>query len=610
MIYRLDWLPGFPSELLRALERTGIHDTRALLEVASDPEGRAAFSASAGVPLSLLETWVSVADLCRLPALSPANAILVVESGLARTVQDFASQLDASGSAAPPDTAFGSEAPPSPVLQAHARLRAFVAGRPGSGRVPDPDTLADAARESREIAPRVLFVDRSDERDVDEALASIRARTLRFAVRNGLATVVAITLLAAAALGILAWGIRTQLVRGLDGIAARSNAPGTSAILDAVRVVLFDGIMVHLGGIAMLVGSVLAFLVLLLVAHEALGQAWRSIGFRTLLRSAEARRTYLETLTFEAGELGRYARTQWLVLALFGTVGILVALLPRLTAWTDRDPIEVLLLFAAGIVPITIVVTLLPTLRFLLRRSSERGPRALRVVRDVTAYSTFALALQVLFLSGAIFAFPRVITEATTRIQPVTEARLEAYREHAIATLDAALAAHPNVLDATADEAWDGLLGPLLDPDAFADPHLAGEVARALGTFAAYLTPSLVLGALLGLVVPFLIMGGWLRGAFFVVLLATLAFTESGVERYLTSHLSSWFRLSEGSTLIPLLSGAVMFGNAIAFEWIFELMQDRPDTCRACGADVTRDASFCGSCGMGRKAPRPTGGAR
>jgi hypothetical protein len=134
-------------------------------------------------------------------------------------------------------------------------------------------------------------------------------------------------------------------------------------------------------------------------------------------------------------------------------------------------------------------------------------------------------------------------------------------------------------------------LGTLLDAGLERLPEL-------LTTFARYLTPSLLLAALFAVVLPFLILGGWLRGAFFMVLLAAVSWTEVGAQRYVTSTLGRWFSSDDSTWLVPALVSLAVFSNAIVFEWIYELLLERRRGCVACRADVEAGAAFCPSCGM------------
>jgi hypothetical protein len=102
---------------------------------------------------------------------------------------------------------------------------------------------------------------------------------------------------------------------------------------------------------------------------------------------------------------------------------------------------------------------------------------------------------------------------------------------------------------------------------------------------------------LLLFVVPYLILGGWLRGVFYMLILGISFFTENLLSRYAPD----WFRLPPNTAGHLLFVAFFVFANAILFDWIFEVATDTSRPCPSCQALLDGNVLFCQHCGLLQK---------
>jgi hypothetical protein len=99
---------------------------------------------------------------------------------------------------------------------------------------------------------------------------------------------------------------------------------------------------------------------------------------------------------------------------------------------------------------------------------------------------------------------------------------------------------------------------------------------------------------LLLFVVPYLILGGWARGIFYMVLL----WASFALENRLTISAPTWFQLPPDSVAQGPFIAFFVFINALFFDWLFEATVERKKICPACKTELDQDSMFCARCGF------------
>ena len=99
---------------------------------------------------------------------------------------------------------------------------------------------------------------------------------------------------------------------------------------------------------------------------------------------------------------------------------------------------------------------------------------------------------------------------------------------------------------------------------------------------------------LLLFVLPYLILGGWRRGMFYILLLAVGLSTEN----ILTAYSPAWFMLPADSAGSFLLVAFFVLANALLFDWLFSEITREKTVCLCCGSHIEKGSRFCNTCGF------------
>jgi hypothetical protein len=105
---------------------------------------------------------------------------------------------------------------------------------------------------------------------------------------------------------------------------------------------------------------------------------------------------------------------------------------------------------------------------------------------------------------------------------------------------------------------------------------------------------TLLVGVALLFVLPYLALGGWRRGLFYIVTLVA-AF---GVENALQESAPTWFSLRPRSVGAVLIIAFAVFANAPFFDWVFDLLTERRKVCPGCHAQLRAADVYCCACGL------------
>jgi hypothetical protein len=95
-------------------------------------------------------------------------------------------------------------------------------------------------------------------------------------------------------------------------------------------------------------------------------------------------------------------------------------------------------------------------------------------------------------------------------------------------------------------------------------------------------------------VLPYLILGGWGRGIFYIIVLG-LSFA---LENRLTLYAPTWFSLSPNGLSRVLFVAFFVFVNALFFDWLFDTITNRKKACPACKLEMDKVSLYCSQCGF------------
>jgi hypothetical protein len=95
-------------------------------------------------------------------------------------------------------------------------------------------------------------------------------------------------------------------------------------------------------------------------------------------------------------------------------------------------------------------------------------------------------------------------------------------------------------------------------------------------------------------VIPYLAMGGWGKGLFYMVILGMSFLTENVLEK----AAPEWFGLESGSVPSILIIAFFIFANALFFDWMYELGAEKTRVCPGCHAHLEDADRYCSRCGF------------
>ena len=602
MAYAIETLTGMPAALRDALLRAGITDSEGLLAAARFPSVRDALASELKIEAAELDTWASVADLLRVAVFTPQVAELVVRSGVARSVQELAQAFGQPSGSERADQPQGSDAKTA-AQQAKARVASYARERGWEARVPWPDDLALAVEEATNLAPRLALREHALDADMRSRLRSLEHKGNRHNVALNLWSL-AIVLGTVGLMSVAAYTLsRGELLRDFEALRRELSTPEASMIVDTL-IAWGSGVLVaNLLGMAIMAVVVVGLLAVGLFAFDLTDFLWRRFGQRVLFRSNDAQREKLQLLEDEAKSLKHAAR------AFYATVAIAIAISGGLMWATnvgthgDWRLAETLPRILALLVPPFIVILFWPSIGRVVRRYRRADPVRASVLRSIIVYRIGDLVRLIAVIVLFILAIAPVLELATRLGDGVTRTRTEEQTRELDVRLDAFMAA--GLLSAAQHEGLVERLGELGQQYGSIATTMNEAIEEltsdALPILVRALVPSLLVVLLVFIVVPFLALGGWLRGAFFLVLLVTITFTETSAERLVTEHLTRVFAVPSGSPVALLLIGFAVFGNAILFEWVFESTIERKPPCAGCRAPVDQGARYCSYCGMAQR---------
>ena len=252
------------------------------------------------------------------------------------------------------------------------------------------------------------------------------------------------------------------------------------------------------------------------------------------------------------------------------------------------------LLLSTYLVILSTILLTYPWLRFLFfvfRRRPEIEPEAIR------RYSIYSLAHLVGLIVGIVLAvqvlFPFCIGIFVTGFQNVLIPRSQT---HLVETRQAVqmLPAGDEQFESRRDEA-------LLELDEVGNIFISSELdllASDLDSLFSLVLPGIswvvIIVVLCYLLLPFLVLGGWLRGVFYMLLVA-VSFALENILQQISPEL---FRLPPSSPAAIVIIAICIFSSALFLDWVFETWTEPKKACLGCGRMVEERDSYCPACGL------------
>ena len=103
-----------------------------------------------------------------------------------------------------------------------------------------------------------------------------------------------------------------------------------------------------------------------------------------------------------------------------------------------------------------------------------------------------------------------------------------------------------------------------------------------------------IISYLMLFVIPYLAMGGWWKGLFYMFILGLSFFSENVLQKVAPE----WFMLSTGSLPSILIIAFFVFANALFFDWLFELGAEKGKVCPSCHTHLDILDNYCSGCGF------------
>lgn len=571
MRYLLEQFPSISSLERQVLARLEITDTDQLLERAAMPARRESLARQSGISFEQLTRFAGLADLVRVKGIGPLLAETCVDSGAAGNIQ----QLIEHGK----DLA---------VLR--QRLAGHLEKTGARTRCVSLNQLDEMCAEARELRPRLLLQalkpDPQFRRDLFRQAWAERKQSLRLTLGMFAAVLVPI-----ASMGLFAHFLAQMRIS--EAFSPYADLNQTYLSIEQTRLELLDRS-------TLTVTLILLGLLLVLFAVYDLISYLQATWLVVLLFPTASQQEFFNKMN--SISIKKQVRMLWWMVALLAVVGCALVAIAMKLMLEDPTGSDNLLYgrFAQVIIPGGIlmgVVASLPVLNFLLKELPDKKKYSQEHVQRYFVYYMFkvmmlpimVVLLTQLVLPLALSLHSRIVTEgfvpeARARIlekrQELTSMQSEdadklAWRDYALAIVD------NSTLPAIET------LGLVITPD---DSSILDVMIPAALNMVVWIA---LTALLLLFVVPYLILGGWGRGLFYMFILGV----SFALENKLTIVAPTWFRLADDSiSQGPFIAFFVLI-NALFFDWLFEVVTNRRKICPACKTELEKNSMFCPECG-------------
>lgn len=578
MKYSLEKFRIIPHEDIERLAAIGIRTTDNLLAQAATPRNRQSLANRAGLNPQALTAWAGLADLVRIKGVGPAYAELLVGSGCAGNIQQLLRGLHV-------EKSLNTMCPQQAANSMAARLAEFAGTQPEPARSPSPRELIEIAEEAAELRPR-LVLDVQDDREVFRKFLFQDFFESRKALLKIAFTIVGMPVLAILALFIITMVyLQSQL----------AQVP----IRDAVQVLAQNFLYTAYNYMGLSLATVCVLLLIMLTVLIAVHQGLSSFidyFLRLWLFNTPSYRATYRKIEIPITVQRKFA---FCGIAVFGIVILILVILGArgLVNAKSGSPLELITqlypVVAIGGGLVTLVVSY-PTLRFIFkeyRADPDIEPQAIQ------RYFIYKLAQFVLLPLMVILLIEVALPAARYIYSRVNQEILAPQFQNALMDAREAIRALPSGDSVFEDERTRMLqkldfVGQEMllswinfgEDDEF---HLMLSLVRNMVAWIA-LTAVVAL-----FVLPYLALGGWLSGLFYMLLLA-ISFS---LENILQRVSPGWFSLKN-----PLGSGVMIavciFSSALFFDWLYDAWTEPKKACPGCGRMVEERDFYCPTCGL------------
>lgn len=571
MRYSLEQFPSIPESDRQALSAAPllIGDTDQLLERAGTQARLRSLAGSSGIPFKRLARHACLADLTRVSGVGPAQAELLVAAHAAATVQQLAL---------------------ANPLTLQARIAGFLAETGSQTQLPALEQLQQTCAEAGELRPRLsLRKESHDPKFREKLFAEARvARKHQFLLMLGIVGGVMLLPLAL----MLAYTYLNVIPNSPQYISAYQDfnqilrdVPRLSFEIPIYSTLVFAAILLGMALILITVYVLISYfsdtwLVLLFFPSPALHRFFKKVN------GVDQKKQY---------------HNLWRVVGIF----IVVLLLLTGTALymifvQEASSSSIMEMMAKFVIPggvFAAVVAFVPDLRYTLalarrKRYPEEAVKRLCVYRMVNI-----LPIPVLIFLLSRLALPLSLSWHAgiyqERLVPETMHKFaqKAGQMRQLVSTDAQRETTRKYLVYLLEEELPGRLQSIS----------AASQEKTVAEFNGYITGGLnmviwivITAFLLYFVVPYLLLGGWQRGIFYMIMIAL----SYWIGELCVEYSPAWFGLPEDSWGRLPAAAFFVFVTTLFFDWVFGTLVNKSRLCPACQSEQPRQARYCSNCGF------------
>lgn len=588
MRYKLQKLRVIQNAEIEKLGSQGIFDSDDLLFHASSPKRRKSLSDRTNIREDDLLRWAGISDLLRIKGIGIITAIKLVDSGGIIKVGDFISAVN---------KRLGIESVRSPRRNKPTHKDIFFAAKVfcfEEGNNLNPLTIANAYDEALELIPRLTTHNEENEvtqfeLEVDSFYKTSSRESLAsdLAILLNILRIIAMPLLPL----ILCWAV-------LALICSPIFASNEAEIMTQYQNIKLKIWFSQYGLFALIL--VLGYLVISFLNSQTVILEKKLTKF--LFNRSGYRNIFLDIKnnnSKNARTISRFFEQGMFILGSLMAVATVFFMLfeEPLRSNLTTNYNNLLLSFTIwGGITIGIGISI-PTLKSYYSRYKDKDTASEDAVKSFLILNFFSFAKIPIFIFLLIklfipLAFSSFQFSNNTLITPIFKNELvqaKSELQHLVYTT-------------TDDYVRDKSLEYIENIDSETIPHLYSPQITVLADSMIPLLERSI-GALiwmvlivvgLGLVMPYFFLGGWKRGVFYILVLASSFY----VEEVLQKQTPEWFFIKQDSISAFLIIAFVIFANAVFFDWLYDAFKSKKKICENCGANINIEDRFCVDCGL------------
>jgi hypothetical protein len=568
MRYLLSQFESIPQEAIDLLARHGIMETDKLLEQAALPKQRRLLAQKVKIKTIDLTDWASMADLVRVKGVTPGLAELLVKSKIARNVQMLAETTHDS-------------------IGSFSKTEASLIHHKTTARLPSRKRLLSISEEAAELRPRLQLAESGKDKffrqEVITRLNKERVQSNRIS-----RALIGLTVLAAGILFTIFRVYFNQLMRA-------KIIPGDEINKLAVEIAQIT-MQVVSSSLLLVIAILMVMLVGLYFFYNWISHLQNVWGALWLFDHPQHRKFYS---AIKSINLSREVQGLWWAVGIFALIVIGLVLVGSNLITQDlslEDTAKRMSSLVVGGGILLGIATSIPVLRFYLLEfknhydfaSIQRYmifylskiiliPPMVVILTQIAMPMSFMLH-QHIYLSSIVPSARQKYIEIRTEVVNLEtkNAEEEDRRTNLLRALDEEVVFKLDSLGAVLTDTDSSVV------DFYIPAALNMVVWLALTAY------------LLLFVVPYLILGGWRRGLFYILILIT----SFNLENALSNYSPTWFSLPQNSISSLLTVAFFVFANALFFDWVFTTLTERAKICPACENSLTPDAYYCSNCGF------------